>query len=172
MQTQPILELYIIPVGLCVKHSTVMEVSRPRPDFMGLGLVSQRSRSRGSKVSVSLETILSRPIKGGNENRVIKKHSVGGRLQYPSWINYVFRVEKYSTIQIFGLGLGFERSRSRKGWSRSRMVRSRSLRMRSQSRSRMMRPRLHHWWNTNWSRHCIAIITDLLSFIANNYIPG
>ena len=130
----------------------------------GLGREVQRSRSRSR--------LFYRDLKGGNENRVIKKHSVGGRLQYPSWINYVFRVEKYSTIQIFGLGLGFERSRSRKGWSRSRMVRSRSLRMRSQSRSRMMRPRLHHWWNTNWSRHCIAIITDLLSFIANNYIPG
>ena len=42
----------------------------------GLGFVSQRSRSRGSKVSVSLETTLSRPqdLKGGkNENRVMKQ---------------------------------------------------------------------------------------------------
>ena len=42
---------------------------------MGLGLVSLRSRSRGSKVWVSLETTLSRPqdLKGENENRGMKK---------------------------------------------------------------------------------------------------
>ena len=35
-----------------------------------------------------------------------KKHSVGGRFQYPQWKNDVFRVEKYWTRKILGLGLG------------------------------------------------------------------
>ena len=91
----------------------VMEVSRPglvsRPDFMGLGLVSQRSRSWGSKVSVSLETILSRPqdLKGENENkRHEKSTSVGGRFQYPQWKNDIFRLEKYFQWKKLCLGLG------------------------------------------------------------------
>ena len=71
-----------------------------RPDFMGLGLVS--------KVSVSLETTLSRQDlkEEKNEKRGIKKHSVGGRFPYPQWKNDVFRVEKYLTRKILGLGLG------------------------------------------------------------------
>ena len=70
-----------------------VEVSRP--DFMGLGLFSVSSLKGLGLVSVStfkglgVETTLSR-LQG------MKKHSVGGRFQYPQWKNDVFGVNKYS----------------------------------------------------------------------------
>ena len=81
-----------------------------------------------------------------------KKHSVGGRFQYPKWKNYVFRVDKYwvsvsvsvSVSDFKGLdlgrgGLGLDWTGLVLGlclgWSRSR----------SRSRSQILRPRLHHW---------------------------
>ena len=74
----------------------VMEVSRPgfvsvsRPDFMGLGLVFQRWRSRlGLEVkglslaqNYSIET--TRPEGGKIKTEAWKKHSIGGRFQFPS----------------------------------------------------------------------------------------
>ena len=70
-------------------YVSVMEVSRP--DFMGLGLVSVSSLQGHVSVSrftglglardFSIET--TRPEEEKNENRGMKKHSVGGRFQYP-----------------------------------------------------------------------------------------
>ena len=124
----------------------VMEVLRP--DFICLGLVSVSSVKglglEDSKVSVSLVTTLSRQDLKKTKMKIEawKKHSIGGRFYYPRWKNDVFRVEKYLTRKILGLGLGFERSWSRKGWSRSRMV---------WPRSRMMWPRLH-------LHHCLVYL--------------
>ena len=82
------------------QHSAVMEVSRPGlvsshlvwsrlsiPDFMGLGLVSRRSRSRSWGSFLRHEK---------REKCPAVTHLVGSRFQYPQWQNDVFRVEKYS----------------------------------------------------------------------------
>ena len=81
------------------QYWSVMVVSRS--DFMGLGLVSQRSRSQGSKVSVSLETSRPQDLKEWKKNpkRGIKSTQSAGRFPYPhspSEKNDVFHVEKYS----------------------------------------------------------------------------
>ena len=57
-----------------------------------LSKVSVSSRSRGSKVLVSVETTLSRPQDPTKKKMKIetwKKHSVGGRFQYPQWCFFV-----------------------------------------------------------------------------------
>ena len=99
-----------------------------RPDFMGLGLVSQmsRSRSRGSKVSVSLETTLSRP-------RDLQKYEIGRSAVDSNIPSEKMLFDKKNSG-----------SRSQKGWFRSRMVRSRSHSRMMRSRSRILRPR----WET------------------------
>ena len=51
---------------------------------MGLGLVSQRSRSRGSKISVLLETTLSRPQDLKEEKNEKKRHEKSTQLAVDS----------------------------------------------------------------------------------------
>ena len=77
-----------------------------------LGLVTQRSRScLGLEVqrSRSRKRLLYRDHKTWKKNQIKKeawkKHLVGGRFPYPQWKNDVFRVEKYLTRKILGLGL-------------------------------------------------------------------
>ena len=90
-----------------------------RPDFMGLGLVSQRSLSRGSKVSVSLETTLSRPQDLKEEQNEKERHekstqsAVDSHIPSEKMMFFVltnipseFCVIKYLTRKILGLGLG------------------------------------------------------------------
>ena len=80
------------------------------------------SRSRGSKVSVSLETTLLRPQdlkRKINKIEAWNKYSVGSRFQYLQWKNDVFCVAKYLTRKILGLGLGLGLGRGGLGleWS-------------------------------------------------------
>ena len=76
-KTQPCLGLFP-SFHRCYYPGSSMEVSRP--DFMGLGLVSQRSRSRPQDL----------------KKRHWTKHSVDRRFPYTQWKTDVFHVEKYS----------------------------------------------------------------------------